>query len=105
MKQGYRVHFMLSLLALLVASSAPALASSAGISQVQAGANTLITFVQYIAGLGAIILIAMSIWEFFAHHKISQAIVEFVSGVIIGLIAYNAQAIATALGFSGSVLK
>lgn len=103
MNRGQR--FSVAAALAFVALTAPAFATNAGIQQVQSGAATLITFVQWLAGIGAVVLIGLSLWEFFAHRKIGQAIIEFVSGVIIGLVAVNAQAIAQTLGIYGAMLK
>lgn len=97
-----------ALLALAIALSAlpsVALATNTGIAQLSSGITTAITLVQGIAGVGAVILIALAIWEYFAHRKIGQAMIEFVSGVIVAIIAVNAQAIATTLGIGGAFIR
>lgn len=86
-------------------AAVPALASTSGISQVDSGGNSIVTLVEYLAGLGAIVLIAFSIWELFGHGKLKQAGVEFVSGVIVGILAVNAQSIASFLHLTGALVK
>ena len=82
----------------------PALATSTGITALNAAATGATTLVTGLAGIAALIFIGLAIWEFLAHKQLVRAIVELVCGVVIGVIAANAGSVVSTFGLGGAQL-
>ncbi|HEV3156502.1 MAG TPA: hypothetical protein VGZ00_04085 [Candidatus Baltobacteraceae bacterium] len=61
-------------------------------------------FVQAIAGLAAVGLLGLAVWEFAGHRQLSKAAWELVGVVIAGLISIHASDVAAALNLNGATL-
>jgi hypothetical protein len=82
-----------------------ALATTTGIAALDTGTTTATNILKGFAGLGAIAAIALSIWELLVHQNMKRAVVEFILGIVVGIISVNAQAICTALGIGGTIIR
>ncbi|HEV3156503.1 MAG TPA: hypothetical protein VGZ00_04090 [Candidatus Baltobacteraceae bacterium] len=64
----------------------------------------VVNFVQALAGLAAVGLLGVSVWEFVGHKNVGKAAFELVGVLISSLISINAGQVAQDFGLVGAVL-
>ena len=82
-------------------------AASAGatdIAQLDAAKTQVTTFVKGLAAFACIFLLGVLVWDFVQHRNIARSIFEFLGVIILGVIAINADTIATTFQGQGAVL-
>jgi len=92
-------------LGLVLALTSTAYATTTGVSILDTSLLTAGNILKGFAGLGAVAAIGLSVWELLVHQNMKRAMVEFLLGIIIGVISVNAQAICTALGIGGTMIR
>lgn len=88
----------------VVVSAVPASAASTGLAVMDAAGSAATTVIFGVAGIAAIVLLGLSIWDFAEHRKMPRFLVELVGVVLAGVIAVNAGAVATFFHINGAVL-
>jgi len=88
----------------VLATAAPAFAASSGIAAVDGASASIVKLLQVIAGIAFLVLVGLSIWEFLAHRAMMKAGIELAGAIIVGLIAFNMQSVATTFGITGAFL-
>ena len=78
--------------------------TATGISQLDSAKSTIVGFVQGLAVLACIFLLGVLVWDFVQHRNIGRSIFEFLGVIVLGIIAVNAQSIATAFQGSGALI-
>lgn len=96
---------IVSCVAIVAASADPAFAASTGLAAVDTGKSAATTAIQGIAGIGAIVLIGVLVWDYVQHRNLRNALIEFVGVIIAGLIAANAGAVAGVFGLGGALIR
>ena len=86
-------------------ASAPALATTTGITALDSGINGVVTIVKAIFFVVALVLLVMVGVEFAGHRNFGKMAGELAGSAVAILIGANASAILSFLGFSGSLLR
>lgn len=82
-------------------------AASAGttdITALDAAKTQLTAFVRGLAAFACIFLLGVLVWDFVQHRNIGRSIFEFLGVVVLGVIAINADTIATTFQGTGAGL-
>ncbi len=89
---------------LLVATHVALAATTTDIAQLDSAKTQVVTFVQGLATFAAIFLLGILVWDFVQHRNIARSIFEFLGVVVLGVMAVNAQTIASTFGANGAFL-
>jgi peptidoglycan/LPS O-acetylase OafA/YrhL len=90
--------------AILLVAVSYALAAGTGVQAIDNAKAPLTTFVQGIAGIGAIFLLGILVWDFVQHRNIARSMFELLGVVLLGLLAVNANAVTTFFNVGGALI-
>lgn len=99
---GFWVSIVVPILVVAVAHAASA--GTTDISQLDTAKTTVSNFVKGLAAFACIFLLGILVWDFVQHRNIGRSIFEFLGVIILGVIAINADTIATTFQGAGASL-
>ncbi len=100
----FRIWLPVLLPALMVLAAHAASAATTDITQLDAAKVQVTAFVKGLAAFACIFLLGVLVWDFVQHRNIARSIFEFLGVIVLGVIAINADTVATTFQGAGATL-